>query len=187
MTVKDLTNINRTSSFELITIPIGVLPYTTYKIKTTSYFYYGYGAALNEAYNFRFSIVSGGITSIITKQGTLTNINPTITLQIPPDPTYPSGAIDICKFTGTNGSNPLGLKQEKDLIYSIFSQERISPSPGPVTNFTITNNANFANKRGDLQDLTQSALGTYEIVVKITDAGGLDAVYLPPIEVEFTA
>ena len=183
MTVKDLANIDRTANFELVTIESAL---NTYKIKTSSYFYYGYGATLNEAYNFKFTIVSGGIISVITKQGVLTNINPTITLQTPPDPTYPSGAIDICKFTGTNGSNALGLKQEKDLIYSIFSQERISPSPSPVTNFTITNNANFPNKRGDLQDLTQSALGIYEIVVKITDAGGLTAVHAP-ITVEFTA
>jgi len=190
MTVKDLTNINRTANFELIIIPIGVLPYTTYQIKTNSYFYYGYGAALNEAYNFRFSVLSGGITSIITKQGALANSNPSIQLIYPdplPDPlTYPSGEIDICKFSGVNGSNVLGGKSEKDLTYSIFSQERISPSSGPVTNFTITNNANFPNKRGDLQDLTQSALGEYEIVVKITDAGGLNAFHAP-ITIEFTA
>lgn len=186
MTVRDLTNIDRTSNFELVTIPVGVLPYATYQIKTNSYFYYGYGAALNEAYNFKFTVLAGGITSIITKQGTLTNINPTITLQIPPDPSYPSGAIDICKFTGRNGSNLLGGKSEKDLTYSVFSQVRTLPPTGPVSNFTITNNANFPNKRGDLQDLTQSALGTYEIIVKVTDAGGSFAVY-DTITVEFTA
>jgi len=189
MTVRDLSGINRTSDFELITIPpVGPGSYNTYQIKTSSYFYYGYGASLNESYNFKFTISVGGIVSVLTRSGSLSNVAPSISLS--PGSSinnpYPSGEIDICKFAAVNGSIPAGNKDKRDITFSIASQIRTSPSEEPVSNFTITNNPIYPNKRGDLQDLTQSAYGTYEITVKATDAGGAVALY-GPFEVIFEA
>ena len=132
----------------------------TYIIKTApgKYFYYGFNATNAEFYYFDIKGTIGAppVSKSFTETGQLANIAPTITNK--PVTTIEKGVgdIDVYDFNGVNGSNPSGGNSTIELSWSVTGN--------PI--FSITSD-------GLLQNLDGTAEGTYNLVVTLTDAGGL--------------
>jgi len=182
--VTNLLNTPRTSDFDLVKIdkdstldpnfPIG-LPYDTFYLKTTTYFYYGPNAAFNESYRFRFTTTPpSGVSTNVTVAGGLTNIAPTITNTLPEDE-YITLTQFVYQFLGINGSNILGPAESLDQLWSIISQK--DSNGDNVNMFFVTNSINnISNKRGQVYFINPVIPGGefyYTVILRLTDAGGM--------------
>jgi hypothetical protein len=161
MSVTDI-NGNTISKFSLIKIPgsgtynpLNPSTYDTYEIKTTDYFYYGPGAAINEVYYFTFfektennKVVAnliqslGNVAPTITN-GTSVNLNPTVS-----NPVF--------TYTAVNGTASPTLNSE-NLTWSIAG------NPPEMSIEPTTGNLN----------VSEELFGKYTLTITVQDAGGL--------------
>ena len=185
--VTNLLNTPRTADFAYfkidalavppVGIPGGILPYDTFYLKTTTYFYYGFNAAFNESYRFRFTATPTiGVSNDVTKTGGLTNVAPTITDKDPSNHYYTLGQF-VHHFNGLNGSNAGGNFEESDQQWDIISAVETGTTNSAMGVFFISNSAfNNPNKRGSVYFTNPTPPGgafDYTIIVRLTDAGGL--------------
>ena len=193
--VTNLLNTPRTADFTYVKIEAGStsdpnfptsLLYDTFYLKTTTYFYYGFNAAFDESYRFRFTATPVlGLSNDVTKTAALVNIGPTITNKVVGDIYY---AIDqfVHRFTGLNGSNILGGVSGWDQQWSITSiydeiYNEFAPGMFTISNSTLNNN----NKRGGVSFTSPTLPGGefwYKVTIRLTDAGGLWEEYLMNIK-----
>lgn len=185
--VTNLLNTPRTADFAYfkiengttppVGIPGGVLTYDTFYLKTTTYFYYGFNAAITESYRFVFTATpTSGVSGNVTKTGGLTNVVPTITNKNPSDEYYTLTQF-VHHFNGLNGSNSGGNFEESDQQWDIISAVETGTSNSAMGVFFISNSTfNNPNKRGSVYFTNPTPPGgafDYTIVVRLTDAGGL--------------
>lgn len=131
-----------------------------YRIRTVpgKYFYYGFnGAALNP-FTFTIKVTDGSpeIYNTFVTTGSLTNISPTITTVPSGTITKTTGDLNVFQFAGNNGSNPLGGNSASGLTWSVTGS----------TQFTIDTTGMLKTSNSTLQ-------GTFNLVVKLTEASGL--------------
>ena len=186
--VTNLLNTPRTADFAYVKIAAGdaplvgsgftgILAYDTFYLKTTTYFYYGFNAAFNDSYRFRFTATPvGGITNDVTKTGVLTNIAPTITDKNPSNEYYTMSQF-VHHFNGLNGSNILGGVSAWDQQWTIISAYDNMGGYNAMGMFYVSNSTtNNSNKRGSVYFTNPVLPGGefwYTVVLKLTDAGGL--------------
>ena len=158
---------NLTSRFTLVESGAGTAqsPYA-YTLETNDTFYYGPNATTVENYTFSFTYDAGGTeTTPPVQTGQLVNIAPTIDGTCPRSLTVTtSGLPAVVTLTGKNGSADT-TQDTADLVWSIVSQTQGSS----VNIFTITT----TNNQGVITAATGA--GTYIVVARVTDAGGLTA------------
>lgn len=185
MLVTNLLNTPRTSDFMLTRIPAGdisnpnfpaSLPYDTFYLETTTYFYYGFNSALEDSFRFRFTVVpASGSTNDVVKLGNLTNIIPEITYQNPGN-SYPTSTVSVHRFGGLNGSNIDGGVSNWDQQWSITScVDQLTGLPA-MSVFYVTNNVQNNNlKRGEVRFNFSFPSGdfSYNLKLRLTDAGGM--------------
>jgi hypothetical protein len=194
--VTNLLNTPRTADFAYFKIdagavppagiPGGILAYDTFYLKTTTYFYYGFNAAFNESYRFRFTATpASGASNDVTKTGGLTNIAPTITDKGPSN-IYTTLTQFVWDFNGLNGSNAGGNFEESDQQWDIISAVETGTTNSAMGVFFISNSTfNNNNKRGGVYFTDPTPPGgafSYTIVIRLTDAGGLSDQYTMYIE-----
>jgi hypothetical protein len=129
-----------------------------YRLKTAAgaYFYYGFDSINLNSYTFNIRATIGTISNTFVRNGLLTNITPSIT-------TVPSGGVvnastgqlNVFQFVGNNGSNPSGGNSTSDLTWSVTGSSE----------FTI-------DSTGQLKTSNSTIQGTYNLVVKLTEASG---------------
>ena len=150
-------NIPVSDSFEIVTN--GTINYRL-KTKPGKFFYYGFTPETLNSYIFTIKMTVGSpeASKTFNMTGSLINEAPTIT-------TFPTGTlnmttgdIDVFTFAGNNGSNPDGTNRTSDLTWSVTGSSQ----------FTITSS-------GVLKSINAFADGTYNLVVKMTEASGLFA------------
>jgi len=166
--------VNLTAKFALVENGNGTAasPYS-YTLITDTTFYYGPNATTADNYTFSFTYDVGGTeTTPPVQTGQLANIAPTIdpSTDSPPQ-TCPrsltvttSSLPAVVTLTGKNGSADT-TQDTADLVWSIVSQTQGSS----VNIFTITT----TNNQGVITAATGA--GTYVVVARVTDAGGLTA------------
>jgi len=189
MLVTNLLNTPRSTDFEIIRIPKfntadpnfpASLPYDTFYLKTNNWFYYGFNSAIEDSYRFRFTTNAGGIINDVTVVGTLINMSPTIISGQIDNYYYPIGQT-IHRFTGTNGSNPGGGVDGWDQQWSITSAHDNINGYNATGLFSVSNSVlNNPIKRGTVSFAFGYPGGTfsYDLVLRLTDAGGLWVEYL---------
>lgn len=137
----------------------------TFDLVTNSYFYYGFNSDDVDSYTFYITVTTPNlpnqpIVSTFDKSGSLSNVAPTITAA-PSVPLYfPLGETFIYPFYGNNGTADPSQNQ-LDLTWSIEPNDHsgvfyIDPVTGELT-----------QPSGDVPE------GIYDMVIKLTDAGGL--------------
>ncbi len=149
-----------TSKFNIENIP-GT---NGWRVKTApgAYFYYGYNASTYQSYNFSIvaTIGSPPTSQSFVREGTLSNVLPTITNK----PTAPInknlGDVTVYDFNGVNGSNVLGGFSTSDLTWSVTKGDGTATSV-----FTI-------DSAGVLKNPAGTAEGQYDLIVKMTEASG---------------
>ena len=152
---KTQNNISVLDSFEIVTN--GTINYRL-KTKVGKFFYYGFTPEILNSYTFTIKMTVGSpeASKTFIKPGVLTNVAPTITTF----PTSPigktSGDINVFTFAGNNGSNTDGGKSTTELTWSVTGSSQ----------FTI-------EQTGLLKSIDAFANGTYNLVVKMTEASGL--------------
>ena len=143
-------------------IQIGI-DVNTFDLVTNSYFYYGYDSDDVDSYTFYITVTTPDlpnppIVSPFVKSGSLDNVAPSI-MVAPTEPQYyPLGETFIWQFEGENGTADPSQDQ-LDLTWSIESGGvgfYIDPVTGELT-----------QPSGDIVE------GIYDMVIKLTDAGGL--------------
>ncbi len=154
------TGTNVTDKFVIENIP------TTngYRVKTapSKYFYYGYNASTAQSYNFTIvaTIGSPPTSQSFIREGSLSNVLPTITNK----PTAPInknlGDVTVYDFNGVNGSNVAGGNSTSDLTWSVTKGDGTATSV-----FTIDSSGVLKNPAG-------TAEGQYDLIVKMTEASG---------------
>ena len=158
---------NLTSRFTLVESGAGTAqsPYA-YTLETNDTFYYGPNATTVENYTFSFTYDVGGTeTTPPVQTGQLVNIAPTIDGICPRSLTVTTSSLPaVVTLTGKNGSADT-TQDTADLVWSIVSQTQGSS----VNIFTITT----TNNQGVITAATGA--GTYIVVARVTDAGGLTA------------
>lgn len=160
LTVLNQQGTNRSSWFEIVqTGP------DTFNLVTNNYFYYGPNAINLENFSFNFQVTVGTTNVNILKFGALSNSYPIISNTPTSYIGLPLGDQFIWQFSGVNGSNILGNSQNLDLTWSISSASSIDTQE-LVDIFEISNT-------GELYTNSIDANGTFEIIVRLTDAGGL--------------
>ena len=135
----------------------------TFDLVTNSYFYYGYDSDDVDSYTFYITVTTPDlpnppIVSPFEKSGSLDNVAPTITVAPTGPQYYPLGETFIWQFEGENGTADPSQDQ-LDLTWSIESGGAgfyIDPVTGELT-----------QPSGDIVE------GIYDMVIKLTDAGGL--------------
>ena len=158
---------NLTSRFTLVESGAGTAqsPYA-YTLETDDTFYYGPNATTVENYTFSFTYDAGGTeTTPPVQTGQLVNMPPTIDGICPRSLTVTTSSLPaVVTLTGKNGSADT-TQDTADLVWSIVSQTQGSS----VNIFTITT----TNNQGVITAATGA--GTYIVVARVTDAGGLTA------------
>ncbi len=158
---------NLTSRFTLVESGAGTAqsPYA-YTLETNDTFYYGPNATTVENYTFSFTYDAGGTeTTPPVQTGQLVNMPPTIDGICPRSLTVTTSSLPaVVTLTGKNGSADT-TQDTADLVWSIVSQTQGSS----VNIFTITT----TNNQGVITAATGA--GTYIVVARVTDAGGLTA------------
>ena len=149
----------------------------TFDLVTNSYFYYGYDSDDVDSYTFYITVTTPDlpnppIVSPFVKSGSLDNVAPLITLAPAEPQYYPLGETFIWQFEGENGTADPSQDQ-LDLTWSIEPNDYssvfyIDPATGELT-----------QPSGNLPE------GIYDIVIKVTDAGGLSDT--TPISIRFSA
>ena len=161
MSVIDI-NGNTISKFSLIKIPgsgvynpLDPSTYDTYEIKTTDYFYYGPGAAVNEVYYFTFFEKTQNNKVVANLIQSLENVAPTITngINVNLDPTVPN---PVFTYTAVNGTASPTLNAE-NLTWSIVG------NPPEMSIEPTTGNLN----------VSEELFGKYTLTITVQDAGGL--------------
>ena len=161
MSVIDI-NGNTISKFSLIKIPgsgvynpLDPSTYDTYKIKTTDYFYYGPGAAVNEVYYFTFFEKTQNNKVVANLIQSLENVAPTITngINVNLDPLAPN---PVFTYTAVNGTASPTLNTE-NLTWSIAG------NPPEMSIEPTTGNLN----------ISEELFGRYTLTITVQDAGGL--------------
>ncbi len=184
--VTNLLNTPRTSDFTYVKIdafstsdPIfpTSLPYDTFYLKTTTYFYYGFNAAFDESYRFRFTATPAlGLTNDVTKTAALINIGPTITDKNVGDIYYTLTQF-VHRFDGLNGSNVDGGYSNWDQQWSITSAVDNIGGYDAMGVFTVSNSTqNNPAKRGSVYFTSPTPPGgefDFTVILRLTDAGGL--------------
>ena len=130
-----------------------------FKIKTrpNKYFYYGFDANYRSyTFTIRASVV--GASGTFIKTGSLKNVAPSIDSH-PATITKTTGILTVYDFSGKNGSNIDGGNSTIDLTWSVTGSSK----------FTINSST------GLLTTNDSGLLGTYNLVIKVTDAGALFA------------
>jgi len=176
MTVKNTLGTDRSSEFVLVKVDgSGLIP-DSYYIKTApgAYFYYGYSAAYNESYTFKFTITAESLNTIVTRSGSLSNVSPTIDPDNPADIIIMNDFNDSPRFFARNGSLIAGGVSTWDISWAVVSQASVATGL-TVNFFSITNSPINVGpiKRGDLIASQDTIDGEYEVTVSATDAGGL--------------
>jgi len=153
----DVKNINGDSRLDRFLIEDSGAGSYRLVVAPNKYFYYGYNANSLESYIFSIQVKSGTPQSTVffNQTGALDNVLITISPLPPPTINKASGDINIFDFNAVNGSNPLGGNSTSDITWSITGS--------PI--FSITQD-------GVLQNLDQTAEGSYIISVKATEAAG---------------
>ena len=166
--VEDATGADRTSGWSLIALG-AVNAINTYRLQTAStsvgYQYYGVNANNNESYTFTFAISdntdpANPIVKNLTTTGQLGNIAPTITTTGGTAQSIIIGGGTtgvISTQTAVNGSNLSGSNSTANLTWTKVTG---------ANNFTITST-------GVLSNSSSTVSGMYEVVIRVTDAGGL--------------
>lgn len=141
-------------SFEIVSTSA-----TTFKIKTrpNKYFYYGFDANYR-SYSFTIRANVVGASGTFIKTGSLRNVIPSIDSH-PATITKTTGILTVYDFSGKNGSNIDGGNSTIDLTWSVTGSSK----------FTINSST------GLLTTDDSGLLGTYNLVIKVTDAGALFA------------
>ena len=155
--LSDVRNINGDSRLDRFLIEDSGVGSYRLVVAPNKYFYYGYNANSLESYIFSIEVKSGApqSTTFFNRVGALDNVLIEIS-PLPPDTiNKASGEIDIFNFDAVNGSNPLGGNSTSDITWSITGSSIFSITPD-----------------GLLQNLDQTAEGTYAISVKATEAAG---------------
>jgi hypothetical protein len=131
----------------------------SFKIKTrpSKYFYYGYDSSYR-SYTFTIRANVVGASGTFIKTGSLKNVVPSIDSH-PATITKTTGTLTVYDFNGKNGSNVSGGNSTIDLTWSVTGSSK----------FTINSST------GLLTTNDSGLLGTYSLVIKVTDAGGLFA------------
>ena len=125
------------------------------KTKTGSYFYYGFNSDVLNRYTFTMNVVIPSVTENFVVSGSLINVVPSITT-FPLSTLEPvTGTIDVFTFVGSNGSNLSGNKSTLDLAWSVTGSSQFTMD-GPI-----------------LKAINTSSEGTYNLVVRMTEASGL--------------
>jgi hypothetical protein len=130
----------------------------TFNLITTDYFYYGDNASDIESYKFFITVTTPTTSTEFQRTGALQNVAPTITVAPTEPQYYPLGETFIWQFEGENGTADPSQDQ-LDLTWSIESGGAgfyIDPVTGELT-----------QPSGDIVE------GIYDMVIKLTDAGGL--------------
>ena len=148
-----------------------------FKIQTSSTFTYVNGSNTANDYNFTMRVTTlSGTTTNVLAEGNLTNETPSFDF---PDPiiNVELGATSVVDFSSpsivSNGSSILA-SSSVGLVYSIVSQKLNNVN---VSNFTISST-------GLLQIVSQSGVAVgndYEVVVRVSDASGLDVNFLTAV------
>ncbi len=138
-----------------------------YQLSVAAAQYYGPNATTTENYTFDFIWDVGGVeTTPSSESGQLANTAPIIDGTCPRSLTVTTSNLPaITTLTGLNGSANTS-DNTKDLVWSIVSQTQGGSS---TTNFVMTTTSN----QGVLTAATGA--GTYVVVARVTDAGGLTA------------
>ncbi len=138
-----------------------------YQLSVATPQYYGPNATTTENYTFDFIWDVGGVeTTPSSESGQLANTAPIIDGTCPRSLTVTTSNLPaITTLTGLNGSANTS-DNTKDLVWSIVSQTQGGSS---TTNFVMTTTSN----QGVLTAATGA--GTYVVVARVTDAGGLTA------------
>ena len=191
--IADINDFNLTSVLTTDTTPQNVTNYfvlyeptpnsKNYNIKVTSSFlanvYYG-NQSSKRVWNFNFTAVVNGSSSIIQKTVSLLNLPPVIYV----DPYTPAedfsvnknpGDLLIATLKATNGASIVdgdNLNTGKDLTWSIQSQTRSNGSSGSyfILNTSSTDIISTCELRNNQVDTIVP--DTYTIVLRVTDAGG---------------
>ena len=147
-----------------------------FKIQTSSTFTYVNGSKTANDYNFNLQVNTGGTITNVLVEGNLTNVAPSFNF---PDPiiNVELGATSVINFSSpsivSNGSS-IFASSSVGLVYSIVSQKLNNVN---VSNFTISST-------GFLQIVSQRGVAVgndYEVVVRVSDASGLDANFLTAV------
>ena len=154
LSVQTFAGTNVTDSFEIVsTTP------TTFVLKSrpNKYFYFGYDSLFR---NYYFTIKANvvGSSGTFIKNGFVRNVIPSIDSH-PSTITKTTGILIVYDFSGKNGSNINGGNSTIDLTWSVTGSSK----------FTINSST------GLLTTNDSGLLGTYNLVIKVTDAGGLFA------------
>ena len=171
ISVIDATGADRTSGWSLIALGAGGGGINTYQLRTAStsagYQYYGVNANNNESYTFTFAISDNTdpaepIVKNLTTTGQLGNIAPTITTLGGANQTIvkPPGTTGVISTqTAVNGAIVAGGQSAQNLTWSKVSGD---------SNFTISSSGVISNSLSTVG-------GSYPVVIRVTDAGGLFA------------
>ena len=142
-------------SFEIV--PGSVINGFRIKTRPNKYFYYGFDANYR-SYTFTIRANVVGASGTFIRTGKLNNNQPSIDSH-PATITKTTGILTVYDFSGKNGSNVNGGNSTIDLTWSVTGS----------SNFTINSST------GLLTTNDSGLLGTYNLVIKVTDAGGLFA------------
>ena len=147
-----------------------------WNIQTTSSFlsnvYYGSNQG-QRVFNFTFTSVIAGVTTVYNKQAVLSNVVPVVTPSSNLLSSVPVNNI-IQEMTAVNGANSLNPNRGSDLTWTIDSITKDgSPFSNSPQQFGLTTYTETPS-RCELKNVGGTVpLGTYVITVKCEDAGGL--------------
>lgn len=133
---------------------------STFKLKTRtgSYFYYGYNPTVLNQYTFVIRATTSALPAVsenFIRNGSLINVAPSITTFPTTTLTRATGTIDVFTFVGNNGSNLSGPNKTANLTW------------------TVTDSPQFIMDGPILKAVDASSEGTYNLVVRMTEASGL--------------
>jgi hypothetical protein len=133
---------------------------TEFRLKTTtgSYFYYGFNPTVLSQFTFVIRATTSALPAIsenFIRNGSLINVAPSITTfpttTLAPD----TGTINVFTFVGNNGSTSSGPNRTVGLTW------------------TVTGSSQFTMDGPILKAINASSEGTYNLVVRMTEASGL--------------
>lgn len=152
LSVQTFAGTNVTDSFEVVSTSPSTF---VLKSRPNKYFYFGYDATFR---NYYFTIKANvvGSSGTFIKNGFVRNVAPSIDSH-PTTITKTTGILTVYDFSGKNGSNVNGGNSTIDLTWSVTGSSK----------FTINSST------GLLTTNDSGLLGTYNLVIKVIDAGGL--------------
>ena len=133
---------------------------STFKLKTTtgSYFYYGFNPTVLSQFTFVIRATTSVLPAVsenFIRNGSLINVVPSITTFPTTTLTPDTGTINVFTFVGNNGSTSSGPNRTVNLTW------------------TVTGSSQFTMDGPILKAIDASSEGTYDLVVRMTEASGL--------------